>query len=167
MGGGSQVKSKLRICLFVTGILIPAILMPVLTGCGKPVESSPAQPNPEQTQDPAIQSQRVDVVYFHRTQQCYSCKYAEEHLQTTLEKYYADELVTGRITFQSLNVQDRKNAAIVKKYAAYSSQLFITTVKGDEEVTEEVKDFWNYIDNDAGFSKLIIKKIKQALASIE
>jgi len=160
------VKSKLRMCLFVTCIMIPVILSPVLSGCGRPAESGSVQANQEQTRDPAIQSQRVDVVYFHRAKQCYSCKYAEEHLQTTLEKYYADELATGRITFQSLNVQDKKNAVIVKKYAAYSSQLFITTVNGDEEVTEEVKEFWMFIDDDDGFSKFILRKMKEALGSI-
>lgn len=105
----------------------------------------------------------MDVVFFHRTQQCHSCEYAEVQVQKTLEKSFANEMASGLVTSQSINMDDEKNTAIVKKYAAYSSQLFITTVKGDEEVTEEVLAFWDFIDNDEGFSNMIIDKVNEAL----
>jgi hypothetical protein len=198
------VKSRLRTCIFVAGFLIPAILVPALSGCAKPVASSesppsatapqvtpvvpsPTSPEPAPTPpvvdnpsppvvvepepapqpQPVAETRRVDVVFFHRTQQCHSCEYAEVHVQSALEEYFADDLASGLVTSQSINMDDKKNSAIVDKYAAYSSQLFITTVKGDQEVTEEVLDFWNFIDDDEGFSQFMVDKVNQALASVE
>ena len=74
-----------------------------------------------------------------------------------------EELSNGKITFQSVNVQDENNIELIEKYGAYDSQLYITTLKGDSEVTKEVLEFWEYIGDDEGFSNMIITKIKQAL----
>lgn len=110
-----------------------------------------------------VKADRVDVVYFHRAQRCRSCIYAEDQTVYTLETYFMEELSNGKITFQSVNVQDENNIELIEKYGAYASQLYITTLKGDSEVTKEVLEFWEYIGDDEGFSNMIITKIKQAL----
>lgn len=117
------------------------------------------------TTDPSdmVNTDRVDVVYFHRAQRCHSCTYAEEQTIYTLETYFSEELTSGIVTFQSVNVQDDANAALIDKYGAYTSQLFINTVQGDTESIEEVIEFWQFIEDDEGFSSLIITKITEAL----
>jgi len=75
-------------------------------------------------------------------------------------------MASGLVTSQSINMDEEASVAITEKYAAYSSQLFITTVKDDDEVTEEVLAFWDFIDDDQGFADLIINEVNQALASI-
>ena len=84
---------------------------------------------------------RVEVVYFHRTQRCHTCLYAEEQTQYTLETYFKDELASGRVTFQSINVQDEANADIIEKYnnASYLT-LCINTVRGGTDHIEAVTD---------------------------
>jgi hypothetical protein len=110
-----------------------------------------------------VNADRVDVVYFHRAQRCNSCVYAEDQTVYTLETYFSEELTSGIITFQSVNVQDEANAALIEQYGAYTSQLFIRTIQGDTEYIEEVIEFWQFIGDDEGFSNLITTKITEAL----
>jgi len=106
---------------------------------------------------------RVDVVYFHRTNRCRSCIYAETGIHYTLETYFEKELSSGKLTFKSADVQDANNAAIVKKYGAYTSQLFINTVIGDTEHIEDVTEIWLFIGNDEAFCQVVGTKIEKAL----
>jgi len=108
---------------------------------------------------------RVDVVYFHRTQRCYTCRYAEEATSYTLETYFADELASGKVTFQVINVQDEANADIVEKYnnASYLT-LCINTVTDGTDHIEEVTDIWLVIGNDEAFVEIVKNKIEKSLS---
>ena len=107
---------------------------------------------------------RVDVVYFHRTQRCYTCLHAEELTRYTVETYFADELASGRVTFQSINVQDAANADIVEKYnnASYLT-LCINTVKDGADHIEEVTDIWLVRGDDEAFVEIVKSKIEKSL----
>ena len=106
---------------------------------------------------------RVDVVYFHRTNRCYSCTYAEEQIRYTLETYFSDELGSGMVIFQSIDVQNPDNAEIIEKCGAYTSQLFIITITDDSEHIEHVEEIWRLIGKDEDFSNLVKDKITGAL----
>ena len=117
-------------------------------------------PNSNNSTGPA---DRVDVVYFHRTQQCYSCRYAEEGTNYTVTTCFADELASGKLTFQSLDVQDSQNAAIVQKYGAYGSQLFINTVEDGTDHIEQVTDIWLVIGQGEAFVEVVKDRIERTL----
>jgi hypothetical protein len=107
---------------------------------------------------------RVDVVYFHRTQRCSTCLYAEEGTRYTLETYFADELASGKVTFQSINVQDEANADIVEKYnnASYLT-LCINTVRDGTDHIEVVTDIWLVIGNDEAFVEIVKSNVEKSL----
>lgn len=106
---------------------------------------------------------RVDVVYFHRTVRCSTCIHAEELTRYTVETHFKDDLASGKLTFQSLDVQDSENAAIVQKYGAYGSQLFITTVKDGTDHIEQATDLYPLIHNDEAFVETLKSKIEKSL----
>jgi len=118
-------------------------------------------PTPEPSPTPG--ADRVDAVYFHRTNRCSSCNYAEAATLYALEAYFQEELDSGKLTFESVNVQDDSNAVIIEKYGAYTSQLFINTVTGDNENIEHVTEIWEFIGDDEGFTLLIKNKVTNAL----
>jgi hypothetical protein len=119
------------------------------------------QPNSNNSSSPA---DRVDVVYFHRTQRCSTCIYAEEGTRYTLETYFANELASGKVTFQSINVQDEANADIVEKYnnASYLT-LCINTVRDGTDHIEVVTDIWLVIGNDEAFVEIVKSKVEKSL----
>ena len=106
---------------------------------------------------------RVDVVYFHRTQRCPTCIHAEELTRYTVETHFKDELASGKVTFQSIDLQDSKNTAIVEKYGAYGSQLFINTIKDGTDHIEEATDLYVLIHNDKAFVTALKSKIEKSL----
>jgi len=106
---------------------------------------------------------RVDVVYFHRTQRCYSCRYMETAANYTVQTYFKDELASGKLTFQVFNVEDEANAGIVAKYQASYLSLYINTVKDGTDHIELVADLYPLIGNDEAFAETLKNKIEKSL----
>ena len=177
---------KRGIYLMLVTICI-SILTPLLVfGCATPAAPDPApstsEPTPV-TPDPAPVAPdptpnapgsetkpgagRVDVVYFHRTKRCYSCTYAEEQTRYTLETYFINELESGKITFKSIDIQDEGNSAIIEKYGAYTSQLFINTAINGTEHIEHVVEIWQAIGDNDAFSFIVRDKVRTALEEID
>ena len=138
-------------------LLLVCLALSLIAGC-----TPPAPPPP--SDEPSGPADRVDVVYFHRTHRCYTCLYAEEETRYTLETYFTDELASGKVTFQSINVEDEENADIVKKYnnASYLT-LFVNTVRGGTDHIEEITDIWYVIGNDEAFVEIVKNKIEESL----
>jgi len=80
-----------------------------------------------------------------------------------VETYFNDELASGKLTFQSIDVQDSKNAAIIEKYGAYTSSLFINTIKDGTDHIEQVTDIWLVIGDDEAFVEVVKSKIEKGL----
>ena len=105
----------------------------------------------------------VEVVYFHRTNRCAGCIHEEELTRYTLETYFADELDGKKLTFQSIDVQDSSNAAIVNKYGAYARQLFINAIKDGTDYIEQATDLYPLIFDDEAYIETLKSKIERCL----
>jgi hypothetical protein len=106
----------------------------------------------------------VEVVYFHRAQRCSGCIYAQNMTEYTLNAYFADELQSGKIVFVALNLQDANNSAMVQKYGAYTSSLFLNDVEDGADNISEVTDIWFYLGNDQAFADAVKTAIEGCLA---
>ena len=137
------------------------LVVGLLCSCG-----SPAPIAPSTSYTPSVAAGRVEVVYFHRTQRCYGCLYAEDGIRYTVETYFADELASGKVTFEVLNVGDKENATVVEKYSAFTSSLFINTVRDGTDHIEEVKEIWFLLGDDEAFVKAVRSKIEKSLKEV-
>ena len=117
-------------------------------------------PNSNNSTGPA---DRVEVVYFHRTQRCYSCRYMEAAANYTVQTHFKDELASGKLTFQVFNVEDEANAAIVEKYQSSYLSLYVNTVKDGADHIELVADLYPLIGNDEAFAETLKSKIEKSL----
>lgn len=152
-------KSKVtKILWIVCPIILVGLAVWLVLAYGPSPQIPPASNNSSGSAD------RIDIVYFHRTQRCYTCLYAEEQTRYTVETFFADELASGKVTFQSINVQDEANADIVEKYnnASYLT-LCINTVRDGTDHIEEVTDIWLAIGNDEAFIEIVKNKIENSL----
>ena len=133
--------------------------------------SAPSPTLPGPTASPTLQpspsgNDYVEVVYFHRTRRCYSCQYAGDVTQYTVETYFADELADGTLVFKALDVQDSANAAVAEKYAAYGSSLYVDVVKDGEDDIRHISAIWVHIGDDEKFEGVVKAEIETALESI-
>ena len=115
---------------------------------------------------PSGPADRVEVIYFHRTQRCSTCLYAEAGIRYTVETYFTDELASGKVTFEVINVQDKENATVVEKYGASYLTLFINTVRDGTDHIEEVTDIWLLLGNDEAFVGVVKSKIEISLSEV-
>jgi hypothetical protein len=152
-------KSKVtRILWIACSIVVVGLAVWLISAYGTPPATPPVSNNSSGPAD------RVDVVYFHRAQRCHTCLYAENMTRYALETYFADELASGRVTFQSIDVEDGANAEIVEKYnnASYLT-LCINTVIGGTDHVEVITDIWYVIDNDGAFVEIVKDRVEQSL----
>jgi len=152
-------KSKVTRILWIVCPIVLACLAVLLVVIYR---TSPA--TPPASNNSSGPADRVDVVYFHRTSRCPTCIHAEELTRDTLETYFKDELASRKVTFESIDVQDSNNAAIINKYGAYGSQLFINTVKDGTDHIEEATDLYSLIWNDRAFVTALKSKIEKSLS---
>jgi hypothetical protein len=148
--------------LFTRGkafILFVTIL--IVAGCVFAACSTPSQ-NPDSTLEPSMDN-GVEVVYFHRTNRCYSCTYAEDKVRYTLDTFYADELADGEMVFMAVNVQDDANSAIIDKYGAYTSSLYMNKVVNGVDDIENITGIWFLIGKDQEFVDYINEEIEERL----
>ena len=151
------------------GLMVAALIWGgVLAGC---TNSAPSPTTPGPAASPTMQpspsgDDYVEVVYFHRTRRCYSCQYAGDMTQHTLETDFADELANGTLVFKTLDVQDSANAAEAEKYAAYGSSLYVDVVKDGEDDIRHVSEIWYHIGDDEKFADAVKAEIEAALESI-
>jgi len=145
----------------LTSFLLFVLVAGILGACGN---GAPEVPSTSDTS--AVTADRVEVVYFHRAQRCKSCIYAETGTRYTLETYFKDELASDKIIFKVVNVEDKKNANIVKKYGAFTSSLFINTIIDSSDHIEEVKEIWFVLGKDKAFFEVVKSKIEESLKGI-
>lgn len=141
----------------------------ILCSCSSPALLATPSPTPTNTQvTPTPQpstngTNMVEVVYFHRTQRCYSCRYAGDTTEYAVKTYFADELASGKLVFKMIDVQNKANASIVERYGAYGSSLFINDIVNGIDHIEAVTDIWLLIGKDEAFVNLVKSEIEKHL----
>ena len=119
-------------------------------------------------QPPPVLQSRIDVVYSHMNQRCPTCLCFEERINTVIEKYFSEQMNSGKLTYKVLNAQDAQNAAFAKKWGAVGSQLFINTVINGFDNIEDIQDIWDWDcrTNQPGFDLKVKNAIEQRLKGL-
>lgn len=104
---------------------------------------------------------RVDALYFHRTERCPTCNQVEKLARETLDANFADDLKSGKVTFQSLDYQTDK--AMADKYKVKMQGLKLRVIEGGNERVVEVPELWMYAHDPLQFNKALTDAINKAL----
>ena len=147
--------------LFTKAMSYTLIMIVILAG-GVLCACSSTTPNTQPTPGPSIDN-GVEVIYFHRSNRCYSCVYAEDKVRYTIDNYFTDELASSELVFMTINVQDDANAATIDKYGAYTSSLYMNKVVNGVDHIEPVTGIWFLVGNDQEFVDLVKSEIAERL----
>ncbi|PLX07304.1 MAG: hypothetical protein C0594_06410 [Marinilabiliales bacterium] len=82
-------------------------------------------------------SDKVEVYYFHYTRRCATCNAVEDETKKALEKYYADELKSGKVTFTSVNLDEAEGEKIGEKIGVSGQALIIVKGSDKTDLTNE------------------------------
>jgi len=106
----------------------------------------------------------VEVIHFHGTHQCYSCKMVGALAEKTVHTDFQDELASGRITFAHVNGQLAENRELVRKYGARSASLWIGTTMDGTFHKEQVYEVWRKIRNERDYLEYLKGLLERRLA---
>ena len=143
--------------------VIPSVIPEPVSPATPAAPSTPPIPEPE---TPAIQADRVELVYFHRSQRCASCIYAEDGVRYTLEKYFEEEMANSIVSFEVYDLGEEENAAVIEEYGAYTSSLFINVIREDTNDIEEVNEIWLVVGDNDAFVETVKNRIEGTLMEV-
>lgn len=88
--------------------------------------------NQENKKSSKVTSDKIEVYYFHFTRRCITCNAVENVSKEALEEYFSDEMKKGKITFQSVNLDEESGKEIADKLEVSGQALLF--VAGNKQV---------------------------------
>jgi len=161
------MKNKLAIIVLV---LLTASF--VLAGCGGQVSdtvNTPLQPSStvsvEGLMSEAMQQKadKIEVVHFHATQQCWSCTTVGKYALKTIQERFPKEYKNGMIVFRDINGELPENRDMVIKYQARGSSLFVNGITGEQDHIQEDVRVWRLVNDEQAFMDYFEGKLKELL----
>ena len=123
-------------------IILAALAMFLLATC-YPVFNSPGA-----SAQSCTAADNVQLLYFHRSERCPSCNNAEQYTRDTLDKYFSDEVKSGKMTIQSIDYQGDK--AMAEKYNVKMQGLKLVVTRNGQQTVRDLPEIWGYVrDRDA------------------
>lgn len=140
-----------------------------MSAAEEPPRTQPAEaaerPHPA-SRNTAVQTTphvQVEVIHFHGTHQCYSCKMVGALAEKTVQTHFRDELRSGRISFAHVNGQVAENREVVTKYGARSSSLWIGTTIDGVFHKEQNFEVWRKIQDEREFMQYLRRLLEKRL----
>ncbi|MBU2939902.1 thioredoxin [Lacinutrix sp. C3R15] len=131
----------------------------MLTAC------SEKSKNENQSLDTSIS--KIEVIDFHSTHRCMTCKAIEANTKYTLDTYFSNELKTDKISFQVINVDEQANEKIAEKFEASGTALYMNVIKNGKENKIDLTEFAFMEGNDQkAFSEALKNKIDTQLKTL-
>jgi len=128
--------------------------------------AGPKSNNPKMDINATSEPNKIEVIHFHGTQQCYSCITVGKYAEDTINTYFAEEVKSGKISFAHINVDSPENLEIVKKYGVTSASLWIGVYNENAFHKEQNLNVWYKIDNKEDYMNylkdLLEKKLQGA-----
>lgn len=145
----------------ITLILITALLaLKIFTG--NQVENSPVLSSTNTTPS-ASKAEKIEVVHFHATRQCWACITVGEYALEAIKTRFPKEYQSGKIVFRDINVELSENREIAKKYQAGGSSLFVNAISNGKDNIKEDIAVWRLINNQEKFADYFGNKLKTLL----
>ncbi|OFZ46238.1 MAG: hypothetical protein A2381_11510 [Bdellovibrionales bacterium RIFOXYB1_FULL_37_110] len=109
-------------------------------------------------------SKRVEGLYFHGTNRCYTCNLMEGYILDVLKESFDKEVKEGLITFESINVEEPSKSHYIQDYQLNSISFFLSIKKEGKEVKfTNVDQIWKLAGNESNFKNYIKQEIKKHL----
>ncbi len=104
------------------------------------------------SQTKSADSGEIQAYYFHNAARCSTCKTVESEAKADLNELYGN-----KITFQSLNLEEKSTKLIAKKLGVSGQTLLV--VKGDKKVNLTNDGFLYAVTNPEKFKSIIKEKV--------
>jgi len=124
------------------------------------IDSNNPSPSPTVVIVPA---DKIEVIHFHATQQCWSCITVGEYALKTIKEKFPEEYASGKIVYKDIDGELKENQEIVVKYQARGSSLFVNAIRDEQDNIEEDVTVWRLINSESQFISYFENKLSSLL----
>lgn len=160
-------KNIFILATFVIIVIIGFLMFKAFGKNNNPIASDKAlivSPTPTAApQITMIPADKIEIVHFHATQQCWSCITVGEYALKTIKEKFPQEYASGKIIFKDINGELKENQEIVVKYQAGGSSLFTNAIRGKRDDIVEDVTVWRLVNNESQFITYFENKLKTLL----
>jgi thiol-disulfide isomerase/thioredoxin len=118
-----------------------------------------ASPKPQTAEDT-----KVIVYYFLTNFRCGSCHKIEQYTKEAVEQHFKDELASGKLVFQPVNIDEKENQHFIKDYQLYSKAVVLSRLDAGEEMQHKnLTKVWEYLGDKDKFIDYIKGETSQFL----
>lgn len=107
-----------------------------------------------------IPADKIEVVHFHGTQQCVSCITVGKFALKTIQDKFPAEYASGKIVFKDINGERPENEAIVTRYQARGSSLFVNAIRGEKDEITEDTTVWRLVNSEEQYLNYFEGRLK-------
>jgi len=106
---------------------------------------------------------RVDIVFFYRTNPCACMKVVGDYIQQVVILDFQEQVDEGKLTLKMVTSDNPNNDALVKKFQSPPFWLYIVEVHGETETIHSVPGIWGLTGDTAKLAAYIKDQIQKAL----
>jgi hypothetical protein len=162
-----NMDKKIIVGILVGVVVLIALAVASLSGSREPSNASANSKNGQPTSQGDFSkfqvAEKIEVVHFHATQQCWSCITVGEYALKTIKEKFPDEYKKGIIVFRDINGELPENRELVMKYRAGGSSLYINAISSGLDNIEEDTAVWRLVTNEQQFLNYFESKLKRLL----
>ncbi|MBU1888437.1 MAG: hypothetical protein KKB46_04505 [Candidatus Omnitrophica bacterium] len=102
----------------------------------------------------------LNVYYFRSNFRCSNCYKIEEYIKEAVEKYFQDKLVSGRIVYRVINIDEKENAHFVDDYQLYTKSVVLSKLENGIEIEyKNLQKIWAYLNDKEKFHNYIKEEV--------
>lgn len=146
-----QMKMSCRIgrwgIMFAMGFLM--LLWTPIALCEQP-------DNPPQTD-----ASRYVAYYFFTNKRCGPCIRIEQWSQEAITQSFKEDIQSGKLQWQALNVEKAENAHYIKDFQLYTKSVIIAEYNADKLVRwNNLKDVWKLYRNEEKYFDYVVRETR-------
>lgn len=107
-----------------------------------------------------ISANTIQVYYFHGSIRCETCVAVDENTHEYLKELFPKEMNSGKIIFQSINIDKKEMPNLIKKYEIYGQTLLFIK---DNKVIDKTDAAFQYVTTNPEKWHRIIKDVTSDL----
>lgn len=107
---------------------------------------------------------RVLAMYFHRTERCPTCVTMGSYSEEAVKTGFAEQVKQGTVAFYYIDLQDKKNAKLVKGYDVSGPALIVAKIRGKKvKEHKDLEDIWTHVTDKPAFIEYVQENVSAYL----
>jgi hypothetical protein len=106
----------------------------------------------------------VVVYYFHSEQKCYECETIKAWTVEAMAGHFKGELADGRVSWRTVNIDNRANEHFVKEYKLKGLTLVVARMEGGRVVGwKKLDGVWDTLGDKGRFEAYVASEVGRTL----